>query len=458
MSEPQEQYFTLCLPLKVEQWQKDILEKRFEINRRIYNALLKEAVKRYQQMAQTRAYRANREALFLADNQEQRNLLFKERDCLIEKYRLRKFDICRETAKYRKHFKEHTDSPIVQNLAREVWQAVDNLIKGTASQVYEKQPGQLKSLSGKTNRSSIKFRDKCLVWKGLVLPVNQKNFTWYEEQAFKEEIRYCRTKKAVIRGKDRYFLEIVFRGRAPVKTKSESAGTVGLDMGFQKIALVSERDMSIYQLPAKSHQLEKRKKELAQYMERSRRSLNPENYLPDGRIKKESRHWKFSNKYLKARAQYQELCRKQRALQRQAQYELIEEISSIGDCFYIEDISFAKLGRRKPNSVYQMQTNPGGFIKLLEYKLKIQGKRLHRILPFVVKASGFNHVTGTYQRMPVRKTWRMVGGKKVDKNLYSAFLLSNLREDLEAFDVEKCQERYPTFLMAQSRYQERIAS
>ena len=158
MQNIQEQYFVLTLPLQAEAWQKDILKKRFEIHRQIYNALLQKALTRYRQMAQTRAYRNLKEALSRTEDQRERKKLFKERDCLIEKYQLRKYDICRDTTKYRQYFKDHTDSPIVQNLANEVWQAIDSLIHGHAEQVHFKQSGQMKSLAGKTNRSSIKLR------------------------------------------------------------------------------------------------------------------------------------------------------------------------------------------------------------------------------------------------------------------------------------------------------------
>lgn len=376
MSEPQNQYFVLTLPLKPELWQQDILEKRFEINRQIYNALLDKAIKRYRQMVQTKAYRANREALLHATEKEQRKKLLQERDALVEKYQLRNYDICRESTQYRQYFKDHTDSPVVQNLASEVWQAVDGLVKGTANQVYPKKPGQLKSLSGKTNRSSIKFREGSLVWKSLVIPVDKRKFTWYEEEALKQEIRYCRIKRTVIRGKDRYFLDIVIKGSVPVKRKSEVTGTVGLDIGSQKLSLVSRGNTSVYILPIKNRGLEFKKRKLGQYMERSRRSMNPENYHPDGRIKKGSEHWVYSRKYQKARLEYHELCRKQTVLQKQAQYQLAGKISSSGTCFYIEETGSAKLDGVKMEPACRMQTAPGRFLKILEYKLNQQGKQL----------------------------------------------------------------------------------
>ncbi len=453
MAKSGEQYFVLTLPLKTEGWQRDVLETRFEINRQIYNALLQQALKQYRQMAQTRAYRANREALHRTESPEQRKLLYQERDRLVEQYQLRRYDICKEATKYRRHFKEHTDSPVTQNLANEVWQAVDGLIRGVSSRVYPKAHGQMRSLSGKTDRSSIRFRDNCMVWKGLTLPIARKEYSAYERQALEHELRYCRIKRSIIRGKRRYFIELILRGRAPVKQKiaGDAGGSVGLDIGFRRLALVTQGKAAIYELPKKNKSLEYQKKELSRYLDRSRRALNPGNYLSDGRIKKGSREWRFSQKYLRAKERYYELCRKQAVLQRQEQYKLIQEVISQGSCFYIEDLSFAKLKRIGFNGFNLTQTSPSGFLRILEYKADLHGKQFYRLSPFLVKASGFNHHTGACQKMPRRRSWRIVGGRKVDKGLYSAFLLSNLSRDLRSFDLEQCEHHYPAFLEAQDR-------
>lgn len=475
MQNIQKQYFVLTLPLQTEAWQRDILGKRFEIHRQIYNALLQKALARYRQMAQTRAYRNLREALSRTNDQWERKKLLKEQDCLIEQYRLRKFDICRDTTKYRQYFKDHTDSPIVQNLANEVWQAIDSLIRGRAQQVHFKQYGQMKSLAGKTNRSSIKLRGDRLVWKGLEIPVRKKKNSRYEEQALAQEIRFCRIKKRIIRGKERYFLDVILKGLIPLKETEMSAaaggcaesnglvhahgeGRVGLDIGFRKIAVVTEDAAAVYDLPEKDRGLEKKKRELLQYMERSRRSMNPDNYLPDGRIRPGSSSWIYSRNYRKAKQEYGEICRKQSELQKQEQYRLAREIISYGERFFVENLDFAKLGRRKPNGGYMSGTAPGEFLRILEYKLSRQEKQLYRILPFLVKASGFNHHTGSYQKMPVKKSWRIVDGQKVEKNLYSAFLLSNLAEDMRSFDLERCAERFPGFLKAQGEQGQAMVS
>ena len=49
--------FTVEFPLKLEKYQEDILDKRFEIGRHVYNALVNVTQKRYKEMIKTKKYR-----------------------------------------------------------------------------------------------------------------------------------------------------------------------------------------------------------------------------------------------------------------------------------------------------------------------------------------------------------------------------------------------------------------
>lgn len=48
--------YVLTLRLKTESFQEDILNKRFEISRKMYNACLNELYKRYRTMQQSKAF------------------------------------------------------------------------------------------------------------------------------------------------------------------------------------------------------------------------------------------------------------------------------------------------------------------------------------------------------------------------------------------------------------------
>ena len=49
--------FVVEFPLKIEKYQEDILNKRFEIGRQIYNSLVNVTQKRYKEMIKTKKYR-----------------------------------------------------------------------------------------------------------------------------------------------------------------------------------------------------------------------------------------------------------------------------------------------------------------------------------------------------------------------------------------------------------------
>ena len=50
--------FIVEFPLKTEKYQEDILNKRFEIGRQIYNSLIHVTQKRYKEMIKTKKYRS----------------------------------------------------------------------------------------------------------------------------------------------------------------------------------------------------------------------------------------------------------------------------------------------------------------------------------------------------------------------------------------------------------------
>jgi len=60
--------YVLTLRLKTEAFQEDILDKRFEIARKMYNACVNELYKRYRTMQQSKSYqktkKGKRETLF----------------------------------------------------------------------------------------------------------------------------------------------------------------------------------------------------------------------------------------------------------------------------------------------------------------------------------------------------------------------------------------------------------
>lgn len=55
------------------------------------------------------------------------------------------------------------------------------------------------------------------------------------------------------------------------------------------------------------------------------------------------------------------------------------------------------------------------------------------------KASQYNHVTDAYEKIPLSQREKEIGKRKVQRDLYSAFLIRNADLDFKHPDREKCE-------------------
>ena len=82
---------------------------------------------------------------------------------------------------------------------------------------------------------------------------------------------------------------------------------------------------------------------------------------------------------------------------------------------------------------------------IIDRKLSYYGKRLIKIDTWSAKASQFNHFDGTYNKKKLSQRWNDFNGVRVQRDLYSAFLIMNTANDLKSFDINKCNERFKNF-------------
>lgn len=54
-----------------------------------------------------------------------------------------------------------------------------------ADKVYFKKYGELNSLEGKSNKTGIRFKDKCLIWNRLIIPAIIKKIIYMLMKHFK---------------------------------------------------------------------------------------------------------------------------------------------------------------------------------------------------------------------------------------------------------------------------------
>ena len=118
----------------------------------------------------------------------------------------------------------------------------------------------------------------------------------------------------LIRGKYRVYLHLTIEGKAKPKydrfgnpRHKYGKGMIGADIGTQTVAYTSDTKVGVKNLSERNNSIQtSERKERLYYraMDRSRRATNPQNYNPDGTIKKGKKTWKYSNRYKKQKAKH----------------------------------------------------------------------------------------------------------------------------------------------------------
>ena len=308
--------FIVEFPLRTEKYQEDILNKRFEIGRMIYNSLVNVTQKRYKEMIKARKYRKLMSSL--TGNKKSDKEIWKQINNIRKQYGMSEYSFHEDVKKIQKHFKENIDSFTAQKIATTLWKSYDKLFFGNGKRVYFKRYGELNSLEGKSNKTGIRLINDTLIWNGLKIPVVIDYDNYYEYQAMQCNICYNRIVRKYVRNKYKFYVQVVFKGNPPVKVNIETGeikhcvgdGDVGLDIGTRTIAIASQSDVKILELADRVQNIENKKQRLLRKMDRSRRSTNPDNYNEDGTVKKQGNKkviWNKSNHYIKCQNELKEL-------------------------------------------------------------------------------------------------------------------------------------------------------
>ena len=84
-------------------------------------------------------------------------------------------------------------------------------------------------------------------------------------------------------------------------------------------------------------------------------------------------------------------------------------------------------------------------LAIIDRKLRYYGEKLIEINAFEAKASQFNQIEGTYTKKSLSQRWNDFNGIKIQRDMYSAFLIMNISDDLKSFDIDKCNDRFENF-------------
>ncbi len=459
--------FTLSLKLNTTRKDDRVLAKRFRYASIVRNRLVSHARKTLSTVRQDKEYRAlmdKRSSLKGkgdSASERERTRLNKELSLIRERHGLSEYGFHDWIAVQQHRYSKHIDSHAAQKLATSVWRSVGAVLFRKGKSVHFARSENLLSVEGKNNAAGIRFKDGRLEWFGLSVQPQIRRGDSYAREALKHHVKYCRIKRMSMGTSWDYYLELVLEGIPPEKHRFIS-GRVGIDQGTSSEAVFSEHGCILAELAPDRPEIESRVRRLSRRLDRSRRATNPDNYNPDGTVKKGRKRWVKSKSYRKDQMRFKTLRRRNAATVKQSEEMLANEILCNHGTNVItermdykalqakakEDVVSPKTGRHRSRKRFGKSLSkhsPGKFMTIVGRKLSYIGKVVNHVDTWKFKASQYDHVTGGYIPAGLSERSKTVGGSRVQRDLYSAFLLWAALDDTTV-DRDLCLKCFPAFL------------
>ncbi|WP_246578351.1 hypothetical protein [Clostridium frigoris] len=126
------------------------------------------------------------------------------------------------------------DSFTAQKIASRCFSAFQKLMLHQSNRVYFKKYGEMNSVEGKSNKTGIRVIDNKLIWNGLHINVIVNKNDEYAQVSLLNKIKYCRVVRKLIRGKYKYYVQLILEGIPPIKYNKET-GEVRYKIGKKEI-------------------------------------------------------------------------------------------------------------------------------------------------------------------------------------------------------------------------------
>ncbi|MBQ6520210.1 MAG: hypothetical protein IJI14_15960 [Anaerolineaceae bacterium] len=368
----------------------------------------------------------------------------------------------------------------VQKEADRVWTGVEKVLYSNGEQIHYKRLDDFDTISGKSNKNGIRFDPKTLMftWMGntYYCKIPRTMSIEYLLESLERKISYCDLKRLMFPNGWKYYLSITLEGTSPLVHEHADGGTSGIDIGTSTVACVSSDKLFLEILARGVERYETEISRLSREMDSSRRLTNPDRYNPDGTYKKVSKgKWNFSKNYRKLKRRFKSLNRQRFAFIECSHRNLANEMIRHSIHFIVEKMNFQSLAKRaketkleaKPKLIVNkkgvarvtrkcakkkryghsiLSRAPSLFLNILEGKACQYGGELSRVNTTKFRASQYNHVSDTYTPAGRSIREKQIGDTTVQRDLYSAFLLSNSDSSLEHADRERCSAGFAKFV------------
>lgn len=501
----------LTMPLHTEPWQEHIIEKRFAVMEHLKNQLIRKELNKLKNLERTKAYRAIREEIQSSleakkatpDEKKQSELdktikvLNSKRAELLKKAGLTQNDFVMDMQSKRspmqKHFETHFAAQVAHASAEDVWRAFEKVLFSDGDTVHFQKRGTLGSIACKTIGNGMDCKQGVFRWSAGGNDKNKRDLLIhvqtprndYEREMLKKPLKKLRIVRKWMKTRYKYYLQFTLLGEPVLKNHPRGEGRVGIDIGTRTIAICSDQRVILRELADRIEQNHRDIIELQRKMDRSKRVSNPDNFNPDGTVKRRTGgkrlKWVYSKRYKELAGRLRELQRKNADIRTYQHYCLANEIVAMGDQIYVEHMNFSGLQRRAKET---KKDEKGRFQKKKRYGKSLSNKAPSKLLTILkakvgsgyhevdtkqFRASQFDHTSGVYTKADRSQRMKhLSNGDTVQRDMYSAFLLMNAapgtmakikkgkkgiteKEIITHTDQARCSEGYDQFKALQDK-------
>ncbi len=270
-------------------------------------------------------------------------------------------------------------------------------------------------------------------------------------------IRQVRIGYRVIRGKRRWFTQLVLEGEAYKKPWAfQDSGTVGVDMGSKHGAVVAVSagyaenhllNSKVAEALQKGRTEERRR---ARAQDRSKRAMNPDAFDEKGKNIRGKRASNRSKRYLLLSAERQEEQRVLKESKRQQRNALANRIVTLGASVHMEKISHRQW-QRSGMGRSMLASTPAALTTAIQHACEKYGREFVEINTRNAKLSQLCHECGKYtKKIPSGPIASRIsacdcGRVPIQRDLYSAFLAS-VCNTYGKVDRDRARKLFPEFL------------
>ena len=492
--------FVLELPLLVERYQADILNKRYEQLRQLYNYVQGKLLRQYRYFEQMKEYKAcekikEKRDFFRAHpfhingvlngNKEQLDITFDKNGIngFVEK-------LAQKSAGPNITYADlGFTTYILDHLSASIWAAWEKkLYDFKAKRISFKKYGELDSFSSsrKVVGGKVYFSGMELLLDTMELAIkmngkqgnNAKFITLkmqhnpkhaeYEMWALKggvDSVKVVKVVRRLVRSQYKYYVQLTIEGEKPQKGRTLGMGNVGIDLGPTTVAVSGENVVSIDKLASKCDNIQEEITRLSRKIDRSRRANNPQNFNEDGTIKRGIKLvWNNSKRYKELRRELAELRRKQAAIRKQQHIDRANALLKEGDTFIVENNQISSWTTRAKETKVNEKTGkiqkkkrfgksvanhaPSMFVSILENKVKSLGGEVVKV-DTKNAASQYDFTDGSFTKHELKeRNVTLSNGDTHQRDMLAAFNLQHLKYDeaeAKQYDTKAMAADYERF-------------